>query len=102
MAGALTGFLFQDTGCKCPPDQGFADGKMSARFWKLMQAGNGEALRHTRKLRDSGLSFLAQNQVGKIVVLNAVFGIGDDTAVLTNVINRKGFLYGLSLGAFCC
>src|SRR5271156_3422764 len=36
--GSLTGFLFQSTRCKCPRDQAFADGKMSARFWKLKQA----------------------------------------------------------------
>jgi serine/threonine protein kinase len=36
--GSLTGFLFQSTRCKCPPDQAFADGKMSAKFWKLKQA----------------------------------------------------------------
>jgi serine/threonine protein kinase len=35
--GSLTGFLFQSTRCKCPPDQAFADGKMSAKFWKLKQ-----------------------------------------------------------------
>jgi len=40
-AGSLTGFLFQNTSCKCPPEQAFADGKMSARFWKLRQTGSG-------------------------------------------------------------
>jgi hypothetical protein len=39
--GSLTGFLFQSTRCKCPPDQAFADGEMSAKFWKLKQAGSG-------------------------------------------------------------
>jgi len=39
--GSLTAFLFQDTRCKCPPDQAFADGQMSDRFWKLKKAGAG-------------------------------------------------------------
>lgn len=39
--GSLTGFLFQDTRCKCLPDQAFAEGKMSDRFWKLKRAGTG-------------------------------------------------------------
>jgi len=39
--GSLTGFLFQDTRCKCPPDQAFAHGRMSDRFWKMKKAGAG-------------------------------------------------------------
>ncbi len=39
--GSLTGFLFQSTRCKCLRDQAFADGQMSAKFWKLKQAGAG-------------------------------------------------------------
>jgi len=39
--GSLTGYMFQSTRCKCPPDQAFADGKMSSRFWKLKEAGAG-------------------------------------------------------------
>ncbi len=39
--GSLTGFLLSDTRCKCPPAEEFADGKMSARFWKLRETGNG-------------------------------------------------------------
>jgi serine/threonine protein kinase len=39
--GSLTGFLLQSTRCKCPPDQAFADGQMSSKFWKLKQAGSG-------------------------------------------------------------
>jgi hypothetical protein len=39
--GSLTGFLFQSTRCKCVPDQAFADGAMSSKFWKLKQAGGG-------------------------------------------------------------
>ncbi len=32
--GSLTGFLFQDIRCQCPPDRDFADGNMSDRFCK--------------------------------------------------------------------
>lgn len=39
--GSLTGFLFGSTRCKCPPDQAFADGKISARFYQLQKAGAG-------------------------------------------------------------
>ncbi len=39
--GSLTGFLFQSTRCKCPPDKDFAGGRMSDKFWKLKEAGSG-------------------------------------------------------------
>jgi serine/threonine protein kinase len=38
---SLTGFLLQSTRCKCLPDQAFADGVMSAKFYKLKQTGSG-------------------------------------------------------------
>jgi len=37
--GSLTGFLFQSTRCKCPADENFAEGRMSAKFWKLKKGG---------------------------------------------------------------
>jgi serine/threonine protein kinase len=40
-SGSLTGFLFQSTRCKCPGDPAFADGAMSAKFWKLKETGGG-------------------------------------------------------------
>jgi serine/threonine protein kinase len=40
-SGSLTGFLFQSTRCKCPADPAFADGAMSAKFWKLKETGSG-------------------------------------------------------------
>ncbi len=38
--GSLTGYLFQSTRCKCLPDQAFADGNMTARFWRLKESGD--------------------------------------------------------------
>jgi serine/threonine protein kinase len=38
---SLTGSLLQSSQCQCPPDPAFADGAMSAKFWKLKQDGGG-------------------------------------------------------------
>jgi serine/threonine protein kinase len=38
--GTITGFLFQSTRCKCPPDPAFAPGVMSDRFWRLKRGGS--------------------------------------------------------------
>jgi serine/threonine protein kinase len=39
-AGSITGFLFQDTRCKCADNPGTATGEMSQRFWKLKESSS--------------------------------------------------------------
>jgi len=38
-AGSLTGYLFQDTRCRCAEDEAFDAASMSQKFWKLKASG---------------------------------------------------------------
>ncbi len=50
--GSLTGFLFQNTRCKCAIKEQSADGEMAERFWQLRQAEGGTTFDGTSMATD--------------------------------------------------
>jgi serine/threonine protein kinase len=65
--GSLTGFLFQSTRCKCPPDRAFADGDMAARFWQLKQAGQGTTFTSAASQSDRAATHSIDLAAGAII-----------------------------------
>jgi len=82
--GSLTGFLFQSTRCKCPADEDFAEGRMSAKFWKLKKDGNAaiftSAPTGTRRGRAPSIDLAPGAIIGgayKIIQLIGLGGMGE-------------------------
>ncbi len=50
--GSMTGYLFQDTRCKCPPDPVFSPGSMTSVLFKLKQIDGGQTFDTSLNLAD--------------------------------------------------
>lgn len=94
--GSLTGFLLQDTRCKCPPADEFADGTMNARFWKLKESGKGTVFSAIADLgkRAAGtfVDLLPGATVGgacQIIRLLGQGGMGEVCLVMHKVLGKK-------------
>jgi serine/threonine protein kinase len=78
--GSLTGYLFQSTRCKCTPDPAFAEGKMSARFWKLKEEGRGPLFESApvegRGSHTGAIDLIPGATVGGVYVIIRLIGRG--------------------------
>ncbi len=81
--GSLTGFMFQSTRCKCPPDKDFADGQMSSRFWKLKQSGSstifassGDDEKRTSRSKTTVIDLAPGATIGGVYTVIKLLGLG--------------------------
>jgi len=94
--GSLTGFLFQSTRCKCPPDMNFAQGKMTAKLWKLKQAGGDTIFTSTAsaasRATDRSIDLAPGATIGgvyKIIQLIGRGGMGEVYLARHETLNKK-------------
>lgn len=68
--GSLTGYLFQDTRCRCVEDEKFDSSSMSQRFWKLKQE-EGAGFKSSQTIQESTTKELHVDLIEGAVIAGA-------------------------------